>query len=203
MQLTNHYWYFDGVLSEKFCDDVIKFGLQQQDKIGLTGDSKELEQDETKKQDFLKNVRNSNICWLSDAWIHFEVMNWTSIANKNAGWNFQLDFPEQLQFTKYKLNQHYNWHKDGYELPYSEGDCKGKIRKLSSIFLISDPNDYKGGELEFNFNNDIKKPQTHQVPKLNRGSIIIFPSFVWHKVNSVTSGTRYSLVNWHLGNPFR
>ena len=200
MQLINHFWYFDGVLSEKFCDDVIEFGLQQQDGIGLTGSATELEKD--KEEKYLKDVRNSNIAWLNENWIFSEVMNWTGIANKNSGWNFQLDFPEQLQFTKYKLNQHYNWHQDGYEKPYSDGDCKGKIRKLSSIFLISDPKDYEGGELQFKIGN-IHENTIEDAPKLSRGSIIIFPSFVWHKVNPVTSGTRYSLVNWHLGNPFR
>ena len=36
-----------------------------------------------------------------------------------------------------------------------------------------------------------------------RGSIIVFPSFVWHRVNPVTRGTRYSLVMWNLGWPFK
>ena len=36
-----------------------------------------------------------------------------------------------------------------------------------------------------------------------RGSIIVFPSFVWHRVKPVTSGTRYSLVVWHLGRSFK
>ena len=36
-----------------------------------------------------------------------------------------------------------------------------------------------------------------------RGSIVVFPSFVWHRVKPVTSGTRYSLVIWNLGYPWR
>jgi len=31
----------------------------------------------------------------------------------------------------------------------------------------------------------------------------VFPSFVWHRVKPVTAGTRYSLVVWHLGKPFK
>ena len=38
---------------------------------------------------------------------------------------------------------------------------------------------------------------------LPKGSIIIFPSFVWHRVKPVTKGTRYSLVMWNLGKPFK
>lgn len=203
MQLKNSYWYFDGVLNPKFCDDVIKFGLLQQESVALTGGKKKLSKDEKQNKDFFEKVRNSHVCWLNETWIYFEVIKWTSIANTNSGWNFQLDTPEELQFTKYKLNQHYNWHQDSYVTPYEDERYKGKIRKLSSIFLISDPEDYEGGELLFNFNRDIEKKEIHKVPKLKRGSVIIFPSFIWHKVNPVKSGTRYSLVNWHLGNPFR
>ena len=38
---------------------------------------------------------------------------------------------------------------------------------------------------------------------LPKGSIIVFPSFVWHRVKPVTEGTRYSLVIWNLGLPFK
>jgi PKHD-type hydroxylase len=38
---------------------------------------------------------------------------------------------------------------------------------------------------------------------LTKGSIIIFPSFVWHRVKPVTEGTRYSLVLWNLGKPYK
>ena len=38
---------------------------------------------------------------------------------------------------------------------------------------------------------------------LTQGSIIIFPSHVWHRVKPVTKGVRYSLVVWHLGYPFK
>ena len=38
---------------------------------------------------------------------------------------------------------------------------------------------------------------------LPKGSIVVFPSFVWHRVQPVTKGTRYSLVIWNLGYPFK
>jgi PKHD-type hydroxylase len=36
-----------------------------------------------------------------------------------------------------------------------------------------------------------------------RGSIVVFPSHVWHRVKPVTKGIRYSLVIWNLGYPFK
>jgi PKHD-type hydroxylase len=56
------------------------------------------------------------------------------------------------------------------------------------------------------WNFDWERSSKHRVQCkeiLSKGSIIVFPSFVWHRVKPVTSGTRYSLVVWHLGRPFR
>ena len=37
MNLSNYFWYFSGVLTPKFCDEVIKYALEQQDTIARTG----------------------------------------------------------------------------------------------------------------------------------------------------------------------
>ena len=71
---------------------------------------------------------------------------------------------------------------------------------------LSNPSEYTGGELEFNFNNP-EKNKKQNIKKcteiLPRGSIVVFPSFVWHRVCPVFKGTRYSLVIWNLGYPYR
>ena len=36
-----------------------------------------------------------------------------------------------------------------------------------------------------------------------RGSIVVFPSFLYHEVKPITKGTRYSLVVWFIGKPFK
>ena len=70
---------------------------------------------------------------------------------------------------------------------------------------MSDPKDYKGGELEFDFRN--KKPNISSIQTcleiLPKGSIVVFPSHIWHRVKPVTKGIRYSLVIWNLGYPFK
>ena len=41
------------------------------------------------------------------------------------------------------------------------------------------------------------------IKELNKkGSMIVFPSFIRHRVKPVTKGTRHSLVLWHIGYPF-
>ena len=83
---------------------------------------------------------------------------------------------------------------------------KGKIRKLSVTVSLTDPKEYKGGELEFDFRDKDpdKKPNIRACTEiLPKGSLVVFPSFVWHRVKPVTKGVRHSLVIWNLGYPFK
>lgn len=92
-----------------------------------------------------------------------------------------------------------------YNLP-NNPNMHGKIRKISVICQLTDPSKYKGGELEFDFrrNSPIKESKTEICTEIQpKGSIVVFPSYVWHRVKPVTSGTRYSLVMWNLGRPFK
>ena len=111
-------------------------------------------------------------------------------------------------FTKYKLNQFYDWHCDSWNKPYdkpNEPNSHGKIRKLSVTVSLSDETEYEGGDFEFDFRSSDDGSNQPQICKEIRpkGSIVVFPSFVWHRVKPVTSGTRYSLVIWNLGWPFK
>jgi len=212
MNLQNYYYYFQSALTPRFCDELIKYGISQQEQLALTGgqtnkinEGKPLNEEDLKD---LKKKRDSNIVWLNDRWIYKEIQPFIHQANRLAGWNFDWDFSESCQFTKYKLNQFYDWHCDSWESAYANKDNPdtfGKIRKLSVTCSLSAPEDYEGGELEFDFRNmDPDKQSVRKCAEIKpRGSIVVFPSHVWHRVKPVTKGTRYSLVIWNLGYPFR
>ena len=200
------YWFFENAVTDKFCDDVIKYANEKKESLALTGirtDPSKLTQDE--KLDLMK-TRDSNIAWLSEQWIYKEIQPYVNDANKNAGWNFDWDYSEACQFTKYKLNQHYGWHRDSFNEPYGEDKMPGyrnKVRKLSVTCLLSDENEYEGGNLEFQTRDQDDPSIVTTTEKIKKkGTIIVFPSYTWHRVTPVTKGTRYSLVVWNLGNPF-
>ena len=211
MQLSNYYWYFKSAVPIKICDEIIRYGLQHKDGVAVTGDfgrdrnikEQPLSNNELKT---LKNKRNSNVAWFSDPWVYKEIHPFIKIANQSADWNFEWDWSESCQFTKYKKGQHYGWHCDSWNASYKKpGPHNDKIRKLSSILSLSDPKDYSGGDLEFDFRNSRPNEKRNVAickeikPK---GSLIVFPSFVWHRIKPVKKGIRYSLVNWHLGKKF-
>jgi len=211
MNLQNFYYYFQSALTPRFCDELVKYGKLQQEQIALTGGQTEKVNKGKPLDDKdildLKKKRDSNIAWLNDRWIYKEIQPFIHQANRLANWNFDWDFSESCQFTKYGPGQHYGAHCDSWESPYANADNKdtfGKIRKLSVTCSLSDPSEYEGGELEFQFRNqDDPTPKKKCIEILPRGSICVFPSFVWHEVKPVTKGVRYSLVIWSLGYPFR
>jgi len=213
MNLKYSYWYFQSALPEKFCNDLVKYGNEKKEEIALTGGFQEkIEKNNSLSDDELKDLkkkRDSNIVWLSEPWIYNEIHPYIHQANKNAGWNFQWDYSEACQFTKYKQDQYYGWHCDSWDEPYVDIDNKnynGKIRKLSVTCVLSKPEDYEGGELEFDFGTDEpdKKHNVRSCTEIKtQGSLVIFPSFVRHRVKPVTKGTRYSLVIWSLGQPYK
>ena len=228
MNLKHYYWYFKKAIPSRVCDEIIKYGNLKREEIGLTGtQTKKIEQAnkiKVKKKikrtskdakkilnkkdiDDLKQKRDSNIAWLTEDWIYKEILPYVHSANKNANWNFDWDWTESCQFTKYKLNQFYDWHCDSWDEPYNNPNnlnFHNKTRKLSVTCSLSDPKDYKGGELEFQFRNQDDPTITKKCLEiLPKGSIVVFPSYIWHRVKPVTKGTRYSLVMWNLGYPFK
>lgn len=68
-------------------------------------------------------------------------------------------------------------------------------RKLSFSLQLSSPAEYEGGRLRF--------PRLGFVAGAEQGSLTIFPSFLPHVVEPVTSGLRVVLVGWFHGPAFR
>ena len=214
MNLTNYFWYFQSAIPERICDLIVRYGKSEKQKehtaiTGGYGRDRDLNKQPLTKEELndIKRKRDSNIVWMSDRWIYKEIQPYVHMANKSAGWNYEWDWSENCQFTIYRKGQYYDWHCDSWDKPYVTKDSSnGKIRKLSVTVSLTDPKEYKGGELEFDFRNldPDAKNNTHICDQiLPKGSLVVFPSFVWHRVKPVTKGTRHSLVIWNLGYPFK
>lgn len=82
----------------------------------------------------------------------------------------------------------------------AHNDCAindGLMRKLTVVIQLTDPSEYQEG-------TTVVLDGEEQIPlKKERGSINIFPSFLTHRVDPITQGTRHALVTWVAGPPFR
>ena len=208
MQLQNYYYWFKNAIPHHVCDDIVRYAKSIQDQMAVTGGLGNRKLNKKEIQD-LKKKRDSDIVWLNERWIYNAIHPYIHAANRDANWNFQWDFSESCQFTKYKKGQYYDWHCDSWDRPYhkpEEPNSHGKQRKLSVTLSLSNDKDYKGGELEFDMRNqdpDKKRNVKKCTEILPKGSLVVFPSFVWHRICPVKSGERNSLVIWNLGYPFQ
>ena len=76
-------------------------------------------------------------------------------------------------------------------------------RKLATIVQLSDPNDYEGGELHIFTGGDPTVYDEKLIVQLDKGDVVVFPSFYMHQLTPVTRGERRSLVYWTGGTPFK
>jgi PKHD-type hydroxylase len=256
MQLEHNFYYFPKALNKETCQKIITHGLNtmnlakgdgvdvtattfggkdkgkkddagttlihSQDKLTIQGLKK-------KGIDISKTyVRDSYVSWLGDKWLYDLIMPYVNYANKETGWNWELNGQEMFQFTMYKGGGYYGWHTDGHSdhfgsykkaIPgvtkkikdsekwpkgYTDDDLLvGKNRKISVTINLTEKTSYKGGDLRFDMGAHSAKRYVTLKQAREQGSIIIFPSFLYHQVTPVTQGTRYSLVLWTLGPPFK
>jgi PKHD-type hydroxylase len=143
-------------------------------------------------------IRRSAVSWMGLEPDYSEI--WNKIINAAAMVNaehFHFDLtgcyePMQLGVYHAEDNGHYNWHTD------ANADDTNVPRKLSMALLLSDPEEFVGGDLEFKVHDDtaVTAPQ-------RRGRAWFFPSYVLHRVTPVTQGQRRSAVLWMGGPAFR
>lgn len=140
------------------------------------------------------SIRKSSLNFINPEapvnWI-FERLARAAIEENSRRFHFELlGLNEGLQLAKYDASDQFNWHMDF-------GVGSASQRKLSMSVQLSEPHEYEGGDLQFMIND-----QAHNALR-TPGTLIIFPSYVMHRVTPITSGTRMSLVGWVNGMPFR
>ena len=217
MNLQYYWWAWPDALPEKVCDKIIDLGLSKSPVRAITGaqgplrDLEKLPLTKIELKELKENKRDSEVSWFGEEWIYKELHPFVHKANKLGKWNFEWDWTEASQFTIYKEGQYYGWHQDCWDTPYSKShkhsEQRHKMRKLSSIVLLSNAQDFTGGELEFNFRNKDPDKGKDIITKcdslIKKGSMVVFPSFVWHRVTPIKKGVRYTLTNWHIGPPWQ
>jgi PKHD-type hydroxylase len=140
------------------------------------------------------DLRKSSVMFVENTkendWIYSRLAQLAVKTNNERYWFDLLGFHQELELTRYSEGDFFDWHMD-----FGPGDISA--RKLSITVQLSDPDDYEGGDLEFMINHKyVKAPR-------DKGTIVVFPSFVQHRVTPITKGVRQSIVGWVSGPPYR
>lgn len=188
-------WYLNAEINEPWAFMNGLFTVDECEKI-IEDNKLNLLQGQVNNQEELLDTRSSLITFLdseafSTQWIFQRVATGIFELNKQF-FNFDIEKIEALQFSEYD---------ESYQGFYSQHvDTEYRVvghRKLSFSILLSDSENYDGGDLNFYFKKD---PQS---AIRTQGSMIMFPSYTLHEVTPVTKGTRYSLVGWVWGPKFK
>ena len=164
------------VFTKKQCENIISFHSDWVEMVGTFG---------TRKLD--PNIRQCmtytppSIEYIPN-WFLNEIFKTISFVNKKF-YNFDLSDNFELNLLRYDSGGHYETHID-----FINEQSK---RKISFTLFLNDS--YEGGKLKF-----IGLPEK-TMSSIETGDMILFPSFFPHKVEPVTSGVRWALVGWILG----
>lgn len=178
-------------ISNEYCDYIIQKGLEHSPQNATIGFEDANRPDDSK--------RRSVIRWMDvlgrNADIAKTLLRYCRSSNR-TNFGFDIGAMNEIQFTEYtgdpEAGGKYDWHYDTYwENPHPYD------RKLSIVVQLSNPDEYEGGKFEF-FGIPSPGDEWKQ-----RGSVLIFPSFFFHRVLPVTSGKRTSLVSWIEGPKWR
>lgn len=179
-----NYYYFENAFTDEEIDKIKELGnALPQIKATVVADS----------ENQVSDYRESEISWMPEdskyLWIYDRISTLAKEANSNM-WGYDIfGYDDSLQFTTYYDNNgHYDWHVD-FGPTISN-------RKLSVVIQLSDADDYEGGELQ------LQNPNVVSIKK-QKGMVVVFSSFVLHRVTPVIKGKRQSLVAWLSGPNFR
>jgi PKHD-type hydroxylase len=180
----NSFAYVENIFSKEECEKIISISNKSSFVKGGLSEKNKLD----------NSIRDSNIKWLEaekdTEWIFRKTTDIVLELNEKF-FKFNLfGFIEGFQFTNYKApSGKYGKHVDrGFN---------SRVRKLSISIQLSDPKNYKGGELY------LYESDKGTLMSKKQGTLVVFPSFILHEVTPVTKGERNSLVTWITGDNFK
>lgn len=192
--VTHPFMFLDGWLLESEIKKIEEYCIEH----GVE-ESKVIDQEGNLIPDTSVRKSNTKMHHINDEnkWIFQKLADGAGYINSN-GYKYDLTGFDYFQYTEYEgEGSEYQYHIDmllGPAVP----DGMTMPRKLSFSLILSDPEEYEGGEFNFKWGSiDVVKADQP------RGRLLAFPSWMMHQVAPLKSGKRRSLVFWALGPRFK
>jgi len=192
--MKGEWCYFKSHFSAEQCDKIVETILSRPAKdaeIGIGNSAIGLDTSFRKSQIRFVSRGDSELDYLFD-----DLWKLAIIANEKW-FDVQISKLDYLQVAEYD-SAYKGEYKTHHDIFYMNGDPYYH-RKLSCIIQLSDPTQYKGGDLTF---VDVQHyPNVEDLRQ--QGTVIFFPSFVRHAALPVEEGMRYSVAAWFDGPKWR
>jgi hypothetical protein len=161
---------YEGALAKEYCEGVAKGlteGVERHEYPGCKAKTREV------------------------PWDYLEILKPIEDAGKFANeqhWKFDLDIQTAAWMQTYEAGDSYLEHMDG---------GPASTRKLTAVALLTDPDEYMGGDLLLK-----PVPDSYTIPR-TQGTVVIFPFWMPHLVTPIHSGIRQTINLGYWGPPLR
>lgn len=211
MNMGSPFLVIPNCLPPEFLTEVIAYAEQfcekETGKVGMQDPNATPEEQEA--NNLREKIRSCDISWIKpmderSQIIHQQIDMLLVDAGRNYfGFDIWQGGTEAIQYTEYTFHEekevkdHYGWHMDSAIVTPNQSD-----RKLSYTIQLSHHSDYTGCDFEFPNSYEDDSGWDADLVK-QKGTAIIFPSFMHHRVTPITGGHRKALVGWGRGPKFR
>ena len=176
--------YYEGLFTPIDINKINKYwNVEKSEKASVSGE--EMYKDDLRKSSVIFLPPDEEHQWAYDR------LGMLCLQCNQQRFNFDLmGFYQELQLAEYGESDFFDWHLDF-------GFGESSHRKLSITVQLTKEDEYEGGDLQFMVNQNIVTAPRKQ------GTVVIFPSFILHRVTPITRGFRRSIVGWISGPPYR
>lgn len=188
----NTFYYWKKILSDEVINDLTKM---VENKYTFSKGKTGIAELGTSTDSYKTN--NRNIAYIQpdgdSRWLYETLFPLAKQANEEV-FHFDIDIvTDPIHYVIYPEDGgHLDWHMD-------VGAYGVNCRKLAMTVQLSDPSDYEGGDFQIWLGGS---DGFVTVPR-EKGDVVVFPTFLMHRVTPITRGERRCLVFWTGGRPFR
>ena len=182
VQTLSDYWCLPNGITNGFCDNLIKEYSKPEtpkEPPHIGGDTGTIDLD----------IRNVQRVILPQ---HVGIGSTLTAFGLNSNhhvWKYDITHSNQTEFLMYEPSGKYETHVDTFHQHSSE------TRKLTVLAFLND--DFEGGRFY------IQNGSERLYPLQEKGTLLVFPSYMPHGVEPITKGVRYSVVTWMVGPYFK
>jgi len=134
-------------------------------------------------------------------WIYDKFNNMIGYYNDTL-FGFDLTGYDYFQYAEYDVTGKHNFHMDiamnsPQQIDYRINE---HFRKMTIVLMLNQQGvDFEGGDFQVNLSEERLPVKVH----MNKGHVLLLPSFLLHRVTPITNGIRKTLVTWVNGPKFR
>lgn len=152
------------------------------------------------------NTRNAKTAFINspdnnNRWI-YEKLNTLIGFYNDTMFGFDLTGFDYMQYAEYDITGKHEFHMDiamntPQNITYRINE---HLRKMTIVLMLNQQGvDFEGGDFQVNLSEERLPVNVN----MNKGHVLLLPSFLLHRVTPVTKGIRKTLVSWVIGPKFR